>query len=1364
MASDSTKLTIELEVLLRSLNRTLRGLDQVKRKLESVANVRVGTRNPAAAVERQTLAAQRLALQQQRVSLIQQRLSIQTQELANRQERARQAADRLTRSSQRLQQSLSNQSRILPVVQQRMNSLGAAALRVGGGLRSVGASAAILVSGPLAALGTLAARSAADIDAIRNRLIATEGSLEAANARLAQLRRLADDSIGVTRRGAVDTFAILTTLGEVTEDTINKQIKAFGRLNAAFTIEDQQLFFRNLLQIFQQGFEIRDIKEALGRVPIFNQLLQQAFGTSDPDRLRELKAAGKLTLDTFLSGLATAVETDPILSDIGESISVRFQKTFERLSDALEPLGRAILGPLERIVLRLEPIILRISAAFSSLSPGIQTAIVAVGLLTVALGPILFIFGGIASGIGAFATALAAVIPILASIGLPAIAAILSGLIIVIGEITAVVVALGLAWRTNFLGIQQIASNTARAVVAAFNRIRAVFGEFFQRVLPTLQSLTNKVLGAVIEVWERYGATVTKIVGDVFNFVIDTTETFLRAFTDFADLVLKLIDGDWRGAWRAFSRIVVAGIDKVGPLLARFGRAVRQALLSITAFVVRQAVAFANAGAGLASRLITSLAIGLITGAPQISNALALMLLTAASGVVLGPIAQVLVARLLAEMRKAAAEGLPEITVAPRPGETSVPRRRKDVAGAGIFRPKRDGGGDEKSENVLRKQLDRLREAQDKLAEAQEEAQLAQLRSRIETEFEATKAGLDRELSALEANFDDRLVALRKYLSDRKSLEESQIDAEIAKELELTSVLFQELSSRRRAAEREFRTELTEISRDPKLKGQARDAAIQTAELKKATELERALSEFKIKHGEATARVVELEKQRKAITDEMLRLERRLTEEIQRQQAALQFDLFEEQGRIADAEAGRLSARFTETIRDLRVDVASLSPDLQRAINNVDLTTLRQQFERLPEPVQILIELLDIGIAKARIAERALDIDRSIAELRLQETDIQNKVLDGVLLERDARAQIAGLQQIAKGRLLDILAAQLAIAKATKGQEDEVLRIQAQIKEIERLGIVIDEFGQRINQTLFADLQSGLSGIFSGARRGFEGLRDAAISFGERLLDTLNDIAATSIIQRLEGLFKPDADNTEGTVGGFLSKLFGLAPKQTEAAAASAALQAGAVAASTTLTTGAATAGTSFGASVVTAAASFASAVISAGAAFAASVAASGASEAIGGLGAAAGSALGGAATGLFPAVPGGVYKFVEGGYPEAVMTTDPKHAARQYQILKAFLRETRGLGGRIKGFAAGAMITPEQIQSNLLSGFTAPPMPTSDIGNLPVITSESSMRLRQILVDQRDLGNWVNSSEGERVLIEFLNKNQPTVRKLSGR
>lgn len=1243
-------------------------------------------------------------------------------------------------------------------VERQLNTLGGAALRVGGGLRSLGATAAVTLTGPLAALGALAARSAADIDAIRNRLIATEGSLEAANRRLEQLRRLADESVGVTRRTALDTFAILATLGEITEETINKQIRSFGRLNAAFTIDDQQLFFRNLLQIFQQGFEVKDIKEALGRVPIFNQLLESAFGTADPERLRQLKAAGKLTLDTFLAGIATAVETDPVLGRIQESIRVRFEKTFERLRDSLEPLGRAILGPLERIVTAVEPVILRIAAAFERLPPGVQTAIVVVGLLTAALGPVLFLLGGIVSGLGALATALSALLPILGTIGLPALLAILGGLAVTITNVIVAVTALGLAWRSNFLGIRQVVANAANAVVAAFNRIRAVFEDAARRILPTLQSITTKVLSAVTAVWERYGATVVRVVGDAFRFVTDVTETFLRLFTDFVDLVLKLIDGDWRGAWRAFARIIIAQLDRVGPLFNRFNQALRRVMLSLTAFIVRQAIVFAQAGSLLAARFIGALAIQLIAGAPQLTNALALMLVIAASGVAMGPIAQALVARLVAELRKAVAEGLPALVTEEQvKGETTVPRRRRDIAGAGIFR-KKQPGGDEKGENILRRQLDKLREAQDALAEAREEAQLAQLRSRIETEFEATKAGLDRELTTLEANFDERLVALRSYLQQRKDLQESQVDAEIVKELELTSVLFSELAARRRAAEREFQTELREIEQDPKLKGRARDAAIETSQLKRATELEKALSEFKIKHAEATAQVVELEKQRKASVEALLRLERELTRQIELQKAELRFDLLEQQGLTADAETGRLKARFTETLRDLRIDITELGADLQDALNKVNLAALQQRLDELPEPVRVMVELLDIGVKRAQIAEAQQLVDSLSAGLRLDEERIQARVLDGLLNQRQAQAAILLIQQQYRGVLLDVLQGELAKAKLIKDQ-GLIVSIQAQIDEVQRLGIEIDEVGQQINQTLFRDLQSGLSGIFSGARKGFEGLRDAAISFGERLLDTLNDLAATSILQQIEDIFKPDATDTRGTVGGFLARLFGLGPDKSQAAATAAAttLQTGATVAAATLTTGTTAASASFATSVVTSAASFASAVIAAGAAFTVAVGAAGIAQgASGGLG----SLLGGtAATGLYASVRGGAVHVLEGGYPEAILTTDPRHFSRQMEILRTYLHETRGLGGRIRGFAAGAFVTPD-----LMAGIPHAPMPSLDVGSLSVSSPISTMRLRQILVDERDVGNWVNSPEGERVMVDFLHRNQPVIRKLSGK
>lgn len=1376
--ADTTKLTIELDVILRRLNQTLRGLDQVRSRLQQIAAVRVGvqqtqaTGRAAIATQRLQLAQQRLQVQQQRLNQQQQQLAVGAQRLAIAQGRAALAAQRLTRAQQQLTTGGSRVNTILQQTQQRMNSLGAAALRVGGGLRSVGASASILVTGPLTALGTIAAKSAADIDAIRNRLTATEGSLQAANERLAQLRKLADSSIGVTRRAAVDTFSILATLGEVTEDTINKQIRSFGRLNAAFTIDDQQLFFRNLLQIFQQGFEIKDIKEALGRVPIFNQLLQTAFGTADPKKLRELKQAGKLTLDTFLAGLATAIETDPVLGKIGESISVRFQKAFERLRDALEPLGLAILGPLERIVTAVEPVILRLSEAFASLSPSIQTVIVVVGLLTAALGPVLFILGGIASGIGALATAAAALLPVLASIGLPAIAAILAGLAIAVGEVTVALTALGLAWRSNFLGIRQLVAQATTAVLGSLNRIRAIFAEATQRILPTLQSITTKVLSAITAAWERYGKVVVQIVGDVFAFVSGVTETFLRAFTNFVDLVLKLIDGDWRGAWRAFARIVVGVMDSIIPLLGRLHRAVATALNLLLAFVLSQALKFAEAGRQLATQFVLAIAADLVAGAPRIKDALFLMLVTAAAGVSLGPIAQALVARLIAELRRAAGEGIPLPEFGPQVGGDlsrvagifgNRPRRR-----TGLATTTDTGTGSDREARRLAREADKLREAQDELNEARLKAQIEDTRAAIDQQLALTKDGLDREQRALDAGFEDRLKSVQGYYAERTRLEQAQVDAEIAKEKGLSKALTEEFFLRRRQIEGETQTARAEVLGDTRLKGRARELALQRVEIERETKEVEALNDFEKQNAEVSTRLLLLRKQRTDVANDNLRAERELTRELKLQREQIAFDLLEAQGRTAEAETGRLKARFTQTLRDLRLDTSGLTTALQIALNKVDVGVLKRRLEALPEPVRQLLGLLDIGIQRARIAEQAAQVDRLGVNLRLEEQQVQNKVLDGLINQRDAQEQIVGLQQRYRDLLLEVLRAELAKAEAIKDQ-DQILAIRQQIADTERLGIAIDEVGQQVNQQLFSDLQSGLSGIFSGARRGFEGLRDAAISFGERLLDTLNDIAASSILKQLEQFFKPDATNTQGTVGGFFSKLFGLKPKdagataagtalQTGATTAAASLTTGATAAAAALTTGGATAATTIVTAITAAATAFTAAVTAAGAAFAATVAVG---SATGGAGGGLAGLLGGAATGLFPAQPGGVYKIVEGGYPEAVLTTDPKHALRQVAILRAFLRETRGLGGRIKGLAAGGFMSP----SEALSGIGVAPMVlNSSLADIPIQGSgPTTVRIRQTLVDPRTAADWLNTPEGERSVLTVIEKNRSTVRRLTG-
>lgn len=1349
MAADTTKLIIELQTILRGLNQTLRGLDQIKRKLESVASVKFNQRSAASSTQREQLASERLLLAQQRLEQQKRRLSIQTQELANKQERARQASERLAQSSERLKTSLSGQGRVVGNIQKQLNILSAAALRVGGGLRSLGLTASVTLTAPLTALAVAATKNAVEFDSLRRGLEVIAGSSAEAAKQLERLKEIAK-APGIGFQEAIQGSIRLQAVGFSAQDA-EKALVQFANA-VALTGGGRDELERVTVQLGQLAAKgkvvAQDLKPIIEAAPAVGQALLQAFGTVNSEDIQKLG----LSSQQFFDKLTDALTKLPRAAAGAKNAFENFSDSVFRASLAI---GDAILPPLTKLANFLEPILTRLSEAFRQLPEGVQLAVIAFGALIAALGPILFVLGGLISGIGAIGTAIAAILPILSSIGLPAILAILAGFALVLTEVTAAVAALGLAWKTNFLGIRQLVEDASKVITESFARIKQIFAEATARILPSLESITRKILGAINQAWETYGKIVVQVVGESFRFILKVTEIFLKAFADFVDLIVKLVDGDWRGAWNAFARIVIGAIEGIGPALLRLQLLVAHALNQLNNLILEQIIRFALAAQKLAIRFIAELAKEIINGAPKIRGALEDLLLLVASQVDVTSVAATLIGRLLGELKRAASVGVTIPVKSEVGGDVGI--------GAGILRkkgftaPRITDSRAGKQQSANEREARRLRDAQDKLSEQRVENSIAITRAGIEQQFTLTKDGLERESRLLDNAFDDRLKSVKSFFAERQRIQEAEIDAEIKKEKGLNGAVFDEFALRRKQIEAEFKSALLDIDEDSRLKGRAKELAIETAKTKKQTDQAKALNEFETASAEISTRILNLQKDRADIARENARAEAELTRELQKQKDEIRFSLLEEQGRISDAEAGRLKQRFTDTIRELRIDLTGLPEELQNAINAVDLSTLQKQLDRLPEPVQSLVDLLDIGIKRAQIAEAQKLVDDLSSGLRLDEQQVQNRLLDGLINQRQAQAEIVELQRKYRAVLLDVLKGELAKAEAIKDQS-VIVAIRQQIAETERLGVAVDEVGQQINQSLVSDLQSGISGIFSGARKGFEGLRDAAISFGERLLDTLNDLAATSIVKQLEGLFKPDATNTQGTIGGFFSKLFGLGPsKQADAAAASATLQSGAVGAAASLSTGVATASASFTTSVVTSAASFASTVIAAGAAFAASIAAAGAasgvSQGLGGLGSAIG-----AATGIFPATPGGVVRIVEGGFPEAVLTTDPRHAVRQVAILRAFLKETKGLGGRIRGLAAGGFTNSIDISAPRVS------LSNSGIGELAVAGTPSMMKFRQVLVDQRSMGDWVNSSEGEQVMVDFLYKHSPVIRRIGGK
>jgi len=609
---------------------------------------------------------------------------------------------------------------------------------IGPGLQSIGRTLSVGITAPLLALGVASLKSAKDLDANVNTLKAFTGSAEAAERRLAELIKTARATPGLTTNLALTLDAQLR-IAQTTQETIDRVLPAIGRLNAVSRLQDPSRFTQNLLQLITQNFERQDLKELVGQSPLAGQLITEIFNVDSPTNAKvireQAKKLGLTTVDAFFNAFAEAAEKNQGLRNVTASIGTRFDKIVDRVTIALRPLGLAIINAIEPFVEPIANLIERIGKEFDSLSEPVKTAIIVVAGIAAALGPVLFILGNLVSGITAVASTIATVGTVIAAIGLPEVALVIAGLLVTIGEWIIILGALGLAWKKNFLGIRDLVSSAGTAVVNAFNRIRTIIEETTRRILPTLQSVTEKVLGVITALWERFGPTVVTIISTSFAIVTRIIETTLRFLGNLADLALKIIDGDWRGAWRAFSRIVINALDSITEFFEKALPALRRGFLTLNAFLIRQAVTFAQAASEFASQFIISLVVNFIAGAPQISDALSKMLLLAIAGVAVGPIGAALVAGILESMRKAANEA------PPIPIKFEAQNVGADVgAGAGIFRKKRPASDEEdKGADAATRRRIRLIELEAERIRTLTDAQLA----REQIQFDERKKSLE---------------------------------------------------------------------------------------------------------------------------------------------------------------------------------------------------------------------------------------------------------------------------------------------------------------------------------------------------------------------------------------------------------------------------------------------------------------------------------------------------------------------------------------------------------------------------------------------------------------------------------------------
>lgn len=269
-------------------------------------------------------------------------------------------------------------------------------------MEDIGGTLTTRLTLPLAAVGGAALQAFAQMDKFTKGLGAVMGSTQAAEAELVKLREVAKLP-GLGFQEAVQGSTNLQAVG-LTADEARKTLQGFGAAIAATGGGAAELgeVQRQLTQIISKN---RILQEDYGvlqeRVPLIGRALEQAFGTSNIEKVRQMGVSGR----EFVSAISQALITLPQTQNLTGGLANGFENLSDSTRNALATFGEAINRSLgvEKALNALGDTLNALADGFASLSPTTQKVIVIFGAFVAAIGPVLFAIGSIAK-VSAFAT------------------------------------------------------------------------------------------------------------------------------------------------------------------------------------------------------------------------------------------------------------------------------------------------------------------------------------------------------------------------------------------------------------------------------------------------------------------------------------------------------------------------------------------------------------------------------------------------------------------------------------------------------------------------------------------------------------------------------------------------------------------------------------------------------------------------------------------------------------------------------------------------------------------------------------------------------------------------------------------------
>jgi len=218
------------------------------------------------------------------------------------------------------------------------------------------------------------------------------------------------------------------------------------------------------------------------------------------------------------------------------------------VADLAAEFGEVLLPYVQRAVKAVGDLVEK----FRALSPESKKVVVQIAAFAAAIGPLLIVFGTAGSLIGGLATGFAAVgkivsplAPVLANAGgaLGLIRTALLALTGPVGVAVALVAGLVIAWKTNFLGLQDI-------FLPVLRRIAVMFGDLYSNIRDTM----TQIYETVVDAWTGVVRAAQPIIDFFVGFVqyqwavlANAIEVTLRFVTDLLNSSLA----GWRIAFGA---------------------------------------------------------------------------------------------------------------------------------------------------------------------------------------------------------------------------------------------------------------------------------------------------------------------------------------------------------------------------------------------------------------------------------------------------------------------------------------------------------------------------------------------------------------------------------------------------------------------------------------------------------------------------------------------------------------------------------------------------------------------------------------------------------------------------------------------